>query len=656
MTQFEPTLVVERMRVEREAVAVYDERFHVGVNVIRGDNSSGKSTVLNFLFYALGGDLADWSKAARLCTRVLVQVRINQATATLSRDVSTKPKRAMDIHSGDMEAALVAPRSEWLRFGYARAESRESFSQALFRLMDVPEVVTDASGNITMNQLLRLLYADQLSPVESLFKHQGSFDNADHREAIGRLIFGSHSVTLYENEQEIRRLGGELDQTIGEYRSLLSVVGAEEGMTWDWLQAERRRLSARAEELAAEIAEGAAAPADVLDPTLRAQEEARVRAVALQDELGRAQDERSNLALRIADSARFIHTLRAKLVALGDTTLVASTLGDVRFGECPACSSPLEDDPPPHACYLCKTPHDEEDRRGRLAAMITETALQVEQSERLQRRRAGAAEELDARIRSLTLDWDAAARQVAELRRTVSTERELRLRELNREAGYVARQIEDLARREEFARRLLVLSERREGIQARIERLRSENEALEREQSKRIAVASTVVSDEIRTLLKNDLRRQDAFENPSSVVFSFRDNRISVNDESYFSASSRAILKSSFVLGLTAAATRLEFMRHPRFCMIDTHENMGVEAVRSQNFQRQILRVSEKSRVDHQIIFATAMLDDELDDPRFLVGRHYTRDEPSLAFAKGAPADGSQDEPVAKAPWDGSVR
>jgi rubrerythrin len=633
MTWFEPTLVVERMRVERDAAVAYDEAFHVGVNIIRGDNSSGKSTILNFLFYALGGDLSDWSAAARLCTRVLVQVRLNDAVATLARDVSLKPKRPMDLFPGDMNEALIAPHSEWLRFGYSRSEARDSFSQALFRLMNVPEVVTDASGNITMNQLLRLLYADQLSPVESLFKHQGIFDNADHRDAIGRLLFGSHSVTLYENEQEIRRLGGELDQVIGEFRTLLSVVGADEGMTWDWLQAERARLAARSEELASEIAEGGAPPDHADEPTLRAQEDARVRIVALQALLGREQDERSNLALRIADSARFIEALRSKLVALNDTSLVASTLGDVRFNECPACSTPLDDDPPPHACYLCKAPHDEEDRRGRLTALITETALQIDQSEQLQRRRLSRAEEADEKIWSLTREWESAARQLAELRQTVSTERELRLRELNREAGYVSRQLEDLARREEVARRLQGLSERRAGLQSTIEKLRAENEALQRQQQHRIGVASTAVSDEIRTLLKNDLRRQDAFEAPSSIAFSFRDNRISVNEESYFSASSRAILKSSFVLGLTAAAMRLNFMRHPRFCMIDTHENMGVEAIRSQNFQRQILRVSEESRVDHQIIFATAMLADELDEPRFLVGRHYTRDAPSLDLA-----------------------
>ena len=185
---------------------------------------------------------------------------------------------------------------------------------------------------------------------------------------------------------------------------------------------------------------------------------------------------------------------------------------------------------------------------------------------------------------------------------------------------------------EQLAAKLRELSERRAVLQGRITALQGENEALHRQQSERIARASTVVSDEIRDLLINDLRRQDIFENPQLVNFNFRDNAISINEQRYFSASSRAILKSSFALALLAASTKLAFMRDPRFCMIDTLENMGVEAIRSQNFQKQIRRVSKAAGVEHQIIFATAMLTDELNKPEYTVGRHYTRDAPSLAL------------------------
>ncbi|MBR1240558.1 AAA family ATPase [Bradyrhizobium sp. AUGA SZCCT0274] len=77
MTRFKPTLRVQRLRIERLGTSVYDEVFHQGVNIIRGDNSSGKSTILNFLYYSIGGDISDWSQTALLCTRVLVEVSLN---------------------------------------------------------------------------------------------------------------------------------------------------------------------------------------------------------------------------------------------------------------------------------------------------------------------------------------------------------------------------------------------------------------------------------------------------------------------------------------------------------------------------------------------------------------------------------------------------
>ena len=77
MTQFNPSLVVRRLIIKRRDHIAYDEKFHTGVNVIRGKNSSGKSTILNFLFYGLGGDLFDWSDMATLCTDVWIEIEIN---------------------------------------------------------------------------------------------------------------------------------------------------------------------------------------------------------------------------------------------------------------------------------------------------------------------------------------------------------------------------------------------------------------------------------------------------------------------------------------------------------------------------------------------------------------------------------------------------
>lgn len=51
-------LFLNRLVIYTEDMAVaYDEKYHRGVNIIRGDNSSGKSTITHFIFFVLGGAL-----------------------------------------------------------------------------------------------------------------------------------------------------------------------------------------------------------------------------------------------------------------------------------------------------------------------------------------------------------------------------------------------------------------------------------------------------------------------------------------------------------------------------------------------------------------------------------------------------------------------
>ncbi|NNU33697.1 AAA family ATPase [Mucilaginibacter sp. S1162] len=56
------------------AQTVYDESFHKGVNIIRGENSSGKSTIANFIFYILGGFFNNWTTEASKVHRYLLKL------------------------------------------------------------------------------------------------------------------------------------------------------------------------------------------------------------------------------------------------------------------------------------------------------------------------------------------------------------------------------------------------------------------------------------------------------------------------------------------------------------------------------------------------------------------------------------------------------
>ncbi|MDD3181319.1 MAG: AAA family ATPase [Alphaproteobacteria bacterium] len=633
MTRLDPSLIVTRMLIERDKSAVYDERFHRGVNIIRGENSSGKSTILNFLFYALGGDLADWSEVALLCSRVMVEVLINGKPATLSREISSQTGQPMDIFGGAIDDALRAPMAEWSRYPYKRSNGKESFSQALFRLYQMPEVKNDSSANITMHQLLRLLYADQLSPIEHIFKFE-RFDPPSLREALGRLVCGVYDNQLYENELRIREVNKQFESVSAELRSLIAVLGkTQDAMTLDWVAGERLSLTDRRNALRKEIedAEKQSFSSPTTDPlTLKAQDDIYKEVQVLQESLGKLQEEYDSIAFAIADSNAFIASHEQKLKALNDAGMVADHIGEMRFLSCPACFAPIDAETTDHACHLCKTPFDSERTKGRIVALINDIALQLRQSKTLQERRQAEAGRLLEVIRTTTELWKSASIRLVDTRKLPTSEAQDILRELHRQAGYLDREIEDLENKASIIQLIDALSKKKVEFNAEMTRLRADNDIRNAEQQKRLSRAYTLVSDEIRDLLHKDLRRQDSFEHAQNIQFDFAANNITVDGQPYFSASSRAILKSSFFVGMLAAALKEPFFRHPRFCLIDTIEDKGMEAVRSQNFQHLMVNISDSTDVEHQIIFATAMVATDLDTDKYTVGKASTRDDPTL--------------------------
>ena len=86
-------LFLNRMLIYTNAGEIaYDEIFHKGVNIIRGDNSSGKSTITHFIFFALGGDFSDFVPEARQCQVVYAEVDMNGAVLTIKRYIEINEK------------------------------------------------------------------------------------------------------------------------------------------------------------------------------------------------------------------------------------------------------------------------------------------------------------------------------------------------------------------------------------------------------------------------------------------------------------------------------------------------------------------------------------------------------------------------------------
>lgn len=637
MMRYDPSLLLKRMVVKRAALTMYDEAFHAGVNVVRGDNSSGKSTIMNFIFFGLGGDLdrSAWSEHALLCDHVWLEVEFNGNPAVLRRAIDVSSQSAMEIFGGRYEAAAMAPIEAWNRYPYARSKNQESFSQAIFRLLEMPDVAVEGTSSITIHQILRLLYADQLSPTESLFRFEG-YDPENLREAVGNLLCGAFDTEIYELQKLKRTKEKEFTDANAELRSIFKVIGGgDESMTLDWIEQRRRNLAHDRDTVSAqlmEVEEAFYSSQSSEKITLQAQKDLYKQVQKLQVEIRHKQAEVDAVEFETSDSANFIRTLSTRLEALRDADLAASVVGNVRFGICPACyADVIEHEHEVDACHLCKTPLDTERARERVVGIINELSIQIKQSERLQTIRAERLERHQTSLNALIAEWRLKSKELADLSSLPTSTAREQLRELQRKLGYIDKSIEDIDGQVKLANKIGNLSARKTELDQEIQSLGSRIVTLQLNQTERLRKAKNSIEKNIIEILQGDLKRQDSFENPEHVQFSFAKNSITVDEHTYFSASSRVILKAAFLVGFLKAALYDRQFRHPRFLMIDITEDKGIEQARSHNFQKQVIEISDQAPVEHQIIIATAMPWPEI-RPQLFVGRHSTRQQGTLAF------------------------
>ncbi|WP_072071728.1 ATP-binding protein [Rhodovulum sulfidophilum] len=638
MTLYSPNLEVVDLSIFRRGNTVFSETFHSGLNIIRGENSSGKSTIMDFIFFGLGGDLLDhqWRESALLCDTVTMGVKLNGKDVTLQRDVEQKSSQPMRIFFGPSDEALKSGASGWERYSFRRGKS-ESFSQVMFRLLGLPEVqYGEANTKITINQVLRLLYSDQLSSVEKIFRSQ-PFDDAITRQTVGHLLLGAFSEEYYAAKLNLKAYEAEMKDVSARIKTLIRIHGREgHPLTEDWLNEEYRTLQKELDDLNGQIekTEEQVFSAQFEDRlSLNDQEATYARVKSLQADIGKIKEELDFLELEASDSVEFIASLTKKLDALHESKMVVDELNSLQFEFCPACFAPIHGSEVEGACSLCKQASDQSHVKERALRLINEYARQRQSSIDLQADRQRRISDLKTQLTKVTELWEQAGRHYTVSLRSPTTELRTRLRSLNREVGYAQRKLEELAARKSAVAELKEAQRQRDALQRKIDDARSIIETTERRDRDQISKARRYIELEVLEFLRNDLERQSTFKNADTVDFDFDGDRISVNGESFFSASSMAYLRNSFIASFAVAAANQASFSHPRFLLMDTVEDKGMEPDRSKNFQRLLYNKSSSSKSPNQMIIATSMIAPELDVPEITVGDFYTHQNRTLRLS-----------------------
>ncbi len=620
-----------------EGKVAYDENFHRGVNIIRGNNSSGKSTITHFIFYILGGAFNNWVKEAKSCSLVIAEIEANGATITIKRYINineqtgkANDKEAMYFYWGDYNQAINDD-EEWKKFNFNTTKDKKSYSNVLFDNLHLP--IVKGENNITFHQILRLLYVDQDSPTSSLFLYE-QFDSTLTRGTVSDLLLGVYSQKLYDKSQRKVNAEKELDETKREIKVIKKFVSNPIDLVSSHIYSLIEKKENEIKKIDSKIIELKEQTRKIryTKNTKLKFEELNISAIQQREIIKLLDRKIRTYRFEINDTIDFIEALKNKLKAIKKSIMTREILGDFPLENCPECLSPIESINTPNTCKLCKSEIDDSFGITQARKIEQELSFQIKESSSLIKLKQRELINLEADFEAEKLKHHHIQQQVNSALEDVKSIRDERFDSLNIDKGFIEGEILQLRTILERAEVYQSLRQNQakleielESIRMVINKLKEKQEKLKREIIKSIERKGTY-------LLNNDLKRQDDFFQAKQFQIDFRNNLAFIADkEARYSASSSFYLKTSARFSIFLASLEIPNMRFPRFIFCDNMEDKGIEKVRAQNFQKILVTETEKHpKNEYQMIYTTSFIPDELNNKNYCVGEFYTKDNPSL--------------------------
>ena len=632
MIRFEPTLIVNELRVLKDGHVVLSESFHDGLNIIKGHNSSGKTTTLDFLAFGLGSEEIPWKKQALLCDFVVTEVSLNGRRETLKRQISEDRQRPMYIYWGELSEAEASAFQGWELYPYKRSEHKLGFTQSLFLALGMPEAQGDGASNLTMHQFLRVIYADQPSLHQPIFRND-NWDSALTRETVGNYISGAYDDNLYSAQLEKRELEKELSSAESELRSIFAVLAkSKQDIGIEFFGQQIIETESRREALHKEILR-LKTERTIQEDKKQKSEEAPTRK-ELDDAkraLTSALDQVAQKEVELADTNEFIAELDSRLTSLEESEQARKYFGGLSFQLCPCCLAEVKTiEAAEGSCTLCKSPISGQAGDAQLLRMKNELRLQLKESQSIAKRRADEIQALRGALPSLRQELKGFEKKYSSAAESWSSSLEMALEAAARNAGALDQEIKGLYENQRLASVIEELRKKRNILAERIGDLELKITTLEDAQEKLKREVSSQISSTLSRLLRKDLYRQAEFKTAQNVHFSFTDNKVAVDGSDRFSESSTVVLRLLFHVALLSASTKIKSMRFPRFLILDGIEDGGMELARSHLLQRIIAEECSTYEVDYQLIMATSQIASDLDNDKFVVGREFTEDDRSI--------------------------
>lgn len=624
-------LFVTRFVVYGASKFLYDQEFHVGVNIIRGENGTGKSTIMDLLNYGLGAEITEWTVEQQRCDWVATEVLLNGHTITFKRNVTPTGQEKVFCFDGPLQDALEAIEG-WEKFPMRRNRDAHSFSQQIFELLNLPRHKTDEDKNLTMHQILRLLYVDQLSSTTKLLKEEQKFDNVTFRRAIGEYLLGIDDLEAYNLRQELIEANKEFEKVNAELNAIYRMFGHDESLiNIKTLNSDIAEVGQEIEKLEKKRIEAKSVTSK--DASEEVKEKVKKLVTSIEEnsrKLSYLESERNELETEVKETKLFLLSLEERKAALSESQLASAVIGGISFAYCPSCLEPIDDNEG-DACCLCKKAKSAEDKDFAYSQLLNEINFQIKESKKIIEAFEGDTLKITAVIPKIRHQLATAKNELKEINASTD-DREAIIVDIASDIGFCRSQILSLEDKREQVEKVDSLKNRKTNAIERISKIKAKlGEVATLQESRYLEVYSSIES-KAKKLLKLDGGYEPSFSSPEEVVFDFAKDKMFVNGRSKFSASSMVVMKNSIRFAIFTHAADDKYARIPNFILLDNVEDKGMREERSQNFQRQMVDVCGTIQDEFQLIYTTSMIADELEGTAMCVGPYYSKGTHSLGF------------------------
>ena len=622
MIMHKPTLILKRLVIQKSGKLAYDEVFHEGVNIIRGTNGSGKSTIVESIFYVLGGDIPKKKEEFSSCDFVYGELELNGNTVTLKRAIEVG-RPAIDIFEGDYSQAIADAQS-WTRYSNRRSNDKKSYSQILFELLEFPEDKTPDGQNVTIHDVLRLILEDQNTTSGKIFLNQDYPEQGIKRQAISDLLLGIddselHALRLkqYSKEKEFSSCEGELKQ-------ILAVLGSDSmDINIHALAKEKNDIQKEQQEIKNKI------KAFDINDTTASTDEANKHFLEIKNKISKVKQNISakeqiikSLLFEVEDSCEFIVSLDIKLDALSASNEITKTIGIIKLAHCPSCFEELKEQSDQGKCALCKSDLKDDGLSVGLLKMRNEIAFQKRESKDIVKEKRMRIQKLEAELHSLGEELKMLERHSQTFINTLNPI-EAEVKTLLERFGYLDRDFQDVLKREKLSNKVDDISAKKSEINRIISELKDRIQLVERSREARKKIIYTDINDTAISLIKNDPVPE--LQDVDGISFDFAKDELLAIGKASPAASTGSYLKNAFFFSLFLVSLKHEAVRYPRFTIMDNIEDKGVQDNRVQQFHKDIRKHSDESNVKHQIIFTARsdVVTDELEKSGLCIGENY---------------------------------